>query len=139
MQTNNDYVAAAGRLCLAIIFLMSGIGKLAAHDGTVAYITSAGLPAPSLAYWVAVVVEVFGGIALILGARTREVAAVLAVFSVAAALGFHAQFADQNQTIHFLKNIAIAGGFLQLVAFGGGALSIDGWRSRKNTALAAVR
>jgi putative oxidoreductase len=104
MQAINDNLAAAGRLCLAILFLMSGIGKLAAHDATVAYITSAGLPAPGLAYWVAVAVELFGGIALVLGVKTRGIAAVLAVYTVAAALGFHAHFDDQNQVIQFLKN-----------------------------------
>jgi putative oxidoreductase len=73
----------------------------------------------------AIIVELGGGLALVVGFRTRFVAAVLAAFSIAAALSFHTNFADQNQMIHFLKNVMITGGLLQIVAFGAGALSID--------------
>jgi putative oxidoreductase len=74
---------------------------------------------------IAIAVEIVGGLALILGYRTRIVAAILAVFSLATAVFFHAQFGDQNQLIHFLKNVTLAGGFLQIVAFGGGRFSLD--------------
>jgi len=113
------------RVLLAAIFLVSGLGKIADPAGTIAYIGAAGLPLPQLAYAGAVLAEVGGAIALILGYRTRIAAAALALFSVLAALAFHSNFADQNQMIHFLKNFAIAGGLLQLVAFGGGRFSLD--------------
>jgi putative oxidoreductase len=125
-------VATAGRVLLATIFLLSGASKLAAPAGTIGYIAAAGLPFPEVAYAAAVFVEVVLASALILGYQTRIVAAAIAVFSLATAFGFHADFADQNQFIHFFKNVAIAGGLLQVVAFGGGALSLDARRNRNN-------
>ncbi len=123
-----SYVPAIGRLLIAVIFLLSGVGKVFAPGGTQAYIAAAGLPLPLLAYLIAVVVEVGGGLLLVLGYQTRAVAAVLIVFTIAAALGFHHNFAEQNQMIHFLKNIAIAGGLLQVVAFGAGGFGLDARR-----------
>lgn len=134
LQTDNNafsaYAAALGRILLATIFLLSGLSKLAAPAGTIGYIASAGLPFPELAYAGAVFVEVAVAIALIVGYQTRVAAAVIAVFSLVTAFGFHFNLADQNQFIHFFKNVAIAGGLLQIVAYGGGALSVDAWRAR---------
>jgi putative oxidoreductase len=121
----NRYFPLAGRLLIGLPFAMSGLGKLTAAGPTRQMITAAGLPFPLLALAVAIVVELGGGLALIAGFRTRFVAAALAVFSIAAALSFHTNFADQNQMIHFLKNVMITGGLLQIVAFGAGALSVD--------------
>ena len=123
-----SYVPAIGRLLIAVIFLLSGVGKVFAPGGTQAYIAAAGLPLPLLAYLIAVVIEVGGGLLLVLGYQTRAVAAVLIVFTIATALGFHSNFAEQNQMIHFLKNIAISGGLLQIVAFGAGGFSLDARR-----------
>ena len=120
-STSSDLLAATGRVLLAAIFVLSGVSKLADPTGTIAYITSAGLPAPSLAYGAAVAVELVGGLLLIAGIRTRIVASAIAVFSLAAAFGFHANLADQNQFIHFFKNVALAGRKLQIVAFGNGS------------------
>jgi putative oxidoreductase len=119
------YLPAVGRVLIAAIFLLSGLSKLAAPAATIGYIQSAGLPAPSLAYAVALAVEIVGGALLVLGFRTRLVAAVLAAFSLATAFGFHFDLADQNQFIHFFKNVAMAGGLLQIVSFGPGRLSVD--------------
>ncbi len=119
------YLPALGRLLIALIFVMSGFGKLADPAGTKAYIVSAGLPFPDLAYFIAIAVELGGGLLLIVGYQTRIAATVLAVFTVVAAIGFHLDFADQDQMIHFMKNLAIAGGLLQVAAFGAGALSLD--------------
>ena len=117
--------ALIGRLFIAALFLISGYGKAVAAGGTIGYIEAAGLPAPTLAYAVALLVEIVGGLLLVAGYRTRLVAGALAAFTLAAAIGFHADFADQNQFIHFLKNVAIAGGLLQLIAFGAGRFSLD--------------
>ncbi|GAB3252670.1 DoxX family protein [Chitinimonas naiadis] len=114
-----------GRILMAAIFLLSGVSKIAGPAATKGYIASAGLPFPDLAYLVAVVVEIVGGILLLVGYRTRIVSLVLAAFTVAAAFGFHSNLADQNQMIHFLKNLAMAGGLLQVVAFGAGYFSLD--------------
>ncbi|NRP72586.1 Inner membrane protein YqjF [Ensifer psoraleae] len=123
-------LAFIGRLLLAGIFLSSGFEKLADPSGTIGYIAAANLPLPSVAYAIALVVELGGGILLVLGYQARLVALALAVFTLVSALGFHTNFADQNQMIHFMKNLAITGGFLQIVAFGAGPFSLDARASR---------
>jgi putative oxidoreductase len=121
----NDLTAAAGRLLLASLFLISGTGKLLAPAATKAYIASAGILMPDLAYLIALVVELGLATLLVAGYRTRLVAVLMAAFTLATALFFHAQFGDQNQMIHFLKNVAITGGLLQVAAYGAGSLSAD--------------
>jgi putative oxidoreductase len=127
------YVPFVGRLLIGLPFAMSGLSKLAAIGPTTEMIRAAGLPLPPLGLALAVVVELGGGLLLVAGFRTRIVATALALFSLAAAVSFHSNFADQNQMIHFLKNVMITGGLLQIVAFGAGALSIDS-RSAKGGA-----
>lgn len=129
-----SYAATAGRVLLGSLFLLAGFSKLAAPAGTIGYIASAGLPFPEAAYAAAVFVEVILASALIVGYQTRIVAGVIAAFTVVTAFGFHFNLADQNQFIHFFKNVAIAGGLLQVVAFGGGAVSVDSWLARKHPA-----
>ncbi|KJH82287.1 DoxX family protein [Pseudomonas sp. KSR10] len=120
--------ALAGRVLLSAIFILSGLSKVSAPAGMIGYIESVGLPFPALALTLAILIELVGGIALVLGYRTRLVAAGLALFSVVTALAFHNQLGDQNQFIHFFKNLAMAGGLLQVVAFGGGRFSLDARR-----------
>jgi putative oxidoreductase len=129
MKNYSNTSAVTGRILLATLFLLSGVGKIAAPAATQGFIASVGIPAPALAYFAATAIEVGGGLLLVLGYRTRAVAALLAVFTVMTALFFHHNFGDQNQMIHFLKNIAITGGLLQVVAFGAGAYSIDARRT----------
>lgn len=121
---------AIGRMLMAAIFLLSGVGKVAAPGATMAYIASAGLPVPALALVVAVIIEVGGGILLVLGYQTRIAALIMAGFTVATAVGFHNNFADQGQMINFMKNLAMTGGLLQVVAFGAGGFSLDARHSR---------
>jgi putative oxidoreductase len=120
----SDAAALTGRLLLSAIFIISGLSKLAAPATTISYIESVGLPRAPLGFALAVAVEVLGGFALIAGYRSRLVAAVLAGFTLATALVFHNDLADQNQFIHFFKNIAMVGGLLQVVAFGAGRFSL---------------
>ena len=123
--TSANVAAVLGRVLISAIFVLSGLSKLTALSGTMGYIEAAGLPLAPVALAVAIAVEVLGGLALIVGFKTRWVAGALALFSVVTALAFHSNLGDQNQFIHFFKNIAMAGGLLQIVAFGGGALSLD--------------
>jgi putative oxidoreductase len=135
------YLSFVGRLMIGLPFAMSGLSKLGAYGATTDMISAVGLPVPPLAFAVAVLVELGGGLLLVAGYRTRPIAAALALFSLATAMSFHANFADQNQMIHFLKNVMMAGGLLQIVAFGAGALSIDNWRKTgalKSNAAVAV-
>ena len=121
-------VPLLGRILIAAIFLLSGISKITAPAMMIGYIQSAGLPLPTVGLAIAIATEIGGGTALVLGYRTRLVAAVLAIFSIATALAFHNNLADQNQFIHFFKNVAMAGGLLQVVAFGAGRFSLDARR-----------
>jgi putative oxidoreductase len=113
----------AGRALLALLFLLSGVGKLAAYSATAAYMSSAGVPAALLPAVIAT--EIGGALAIVLGWKTRAAAGLLAGFSLLAALTFHNNLADQIQMIMFFKNISIAGGLLLLVANGAGPVSID--------------
>jgi putative oxidoreductase len=124
------YLPFLGRLLIGLPFAMSGLGKLTSYGRTTEMIGAVGLPLPPLAYVVAVAVELGGGLLLVAGFRARPVAAALALFSLATAVSFHSNFADQNQMIHFLKNVMMAGGLLQIVAFGAGAFSVDSRGSR---------
>ena len=130
MQNQPTPLAAIGRIFLAVLFLLRGVGKIGEPAATQGYIASAGLPAPLLGYLIAILVEVGGGLLLIVGYQTRIVALVLAAFTAVAAVAFHHNFADQNQMIHFLKNIAVVGGLLQVAAFGAGSFSLDARRLR---------
>lgn len=125
-----DALTLIGRLLIATLFLPAGFGKLMGFAGTVGYITSAGLPLPEVAAVVAIIIELGFGIALLLGFKTRWVALVMAVFTVATALFFHKYWAAADamvtmQKINFYKNMAIAGGLLAFSAFGAGRFSID--------------
>ena len=125
-NSNSGVVPFVGRILVAAIFILSGLGKIGAPAATQGYIAAMGLPAPLLAYIGAIVVELGGGLLLLAGYRTKAVAAALALFSIVTAFIFHHALADQNQMIHFLKNFAMAGGLLQFVAYGAGRISLDG-------------
>ncbi|MRX07773.1 DoxX family membrane protein [Pseudoduganella sp. FT25W] len=114
---NSNLISTIGRVLMATIFVFSGIGKIMAPAATIGYIASSGLPLAPLGFAIALAVELGGGLALAFGFKTRIVAAVLAAFSIVTALAFHNNIADQNQLINLLKNFAMAGGLLQLVAF----------------------
>lgn len=124
-----------GRLLLAYLFLPAGIAKLTGFAGTVGYITSVGLPMPQVAAALALVVEIGGGIALILGLCTRWAALALGLFTLVASFLFHAYWAapaDAQAMVQLLfnKNIAVAGGLFILAACGAGAWSVDAKRGR---------
>ncbi len=122
------YLDLGGRLLIAAIFVLSGWGKIGGYAGTQAYMQSAGIPGALLP--LVILVELGGGIAIVLGLFTRLAALALAVFCVLAAVKFHAG-ADQINQIMFMKNFGLAGGFLLLAANGAGRLSIDRMLQRK--------
>lgn len=123
-------LALTGRLLLSVLFLPAGIGKISGFAGTVGYIMSVGLPMPTLAAIIALIVEIVGGVALIAGFGTRIAALALALFTLVASFFFHAYWAvpaDQQLVTQllFFKNIAVVGGLLTLAAWGAGAWSVD--------------
>lgn len=129
-------LALAARVLMALLFVPAGFGKIAGFAGTAGYIGSVGLPFPELGAAIAIVVELGLGLALLVGFQTRIAALVIAVFTVAAGVFFHAYWSmpadmvGMNQ-IMFMKNVAIAGGLLALTAFGGGAWSLDAKLGKK--------
>lgn len=129
-KTLQDGFNLAARLLFVLLFLPAGIGKLTGFSGTVAYISSAGLPLPALGAALALTVEIVGSLALLAGFGTRLAALMLALFTLVASFFFHAFWAvpaDQAYVTQllFFKNIAVAGGLLGLVANGAGGWSLD--------------
>jgi putative oxidoreductase len=125
-----DAAALVGRILIAALFIMSGWGKIAGFEGTAGYIASKGLPLPQVGAAIAVVVELIGGLLILVGFKTRWTALVMAVFTIAAGILFHAYWQDAPEAaranyINFWKNVSIAGGFLLLYAFGPGRFSLD--------------
>jgi putative oxidoreductase len=118
------------RILLGVIFVMAGLEKFGNIAGTAGYISSAGLPAGTALAWLAAIFELVAGVAIIAGFQTRLVAWALAGFCVLSGVLFHFQPADANQMIMFMKNLAMAGGFLALSVAGAGSLSVDARRAR---------
>lgn len=130
MDALNRFGPLVGRILIAFIFLFAGFGKITGFEGTVAYIASKGMPLPQLAAIGAILVEVGGGLMVVLGWKARWAAAAMFIFTLLTALIFHnfwAAAADQaqNQMIHFMKNISMMGGLLYVVVHGSGPLSLD--------------
>ncbi len=120
-----DWVGLLGRVLMSAIFIHGGYGKAAAPTATMATFGHLGLPLPGAAYALALVIELGGGALFLIGYRVRLMGLVLAVWSVATAMVAHYHPGDTAQMIHFYKNLCMAGGFLQVVAFGAGRLSVD--------------
>ena len=136
LKKHSDHAAFVGRILFAAMFLLFGYSKIAAYAGTVGYMGSLGLPVPSLFTLLAIVVEVGGGLLMLAGYKTRPVAFLLGIYLLVTAFIGHFQLGDLNQFQHFMKNIALVGGSLAFVAYGGGAYSLDARRSQRALSLA---
>ena len=123
MKQIQSIAAPAGRILISLMFVTSGFSKISGYTATQGYMEAMGVPGALLPLVIAV--ELLGGLAVMLGWHTRIAAFLLAGFSLLSALLFHANFGDQMQMIMFMKNISIAGGFLMIVALGGGAYALD--------------
>ena len=136
MDTLNRYGPLVGRILIALIFVVSGFGKISGFEGTVGYIASKGLPLPEFAAMAAVVIELGGGLMVMFGWKARWAAAAMFVFTAVAALIFHNFWAvpaaqSQNQMIHFMKNVSMLGGLLYVIMYGSGPFSVDSTRDRR--------
>lgn len=132
-DTLQDTLALVGRILLAWLFIPAGFGKIAGFAGAVGYATAAGLPLPQVGVAIGLLIELVGGIMILVGFKTRWAALALALFTIVAAFFFHNYWAmpeaqQMMQKISFNKNVGITGGLLVLAAFGAGALSLDGRR-----------
>ncbi|MDO8960577.1 MAG: DoxX family protein [Methylophilus sp.] len=119
----NGILQLLGRIMLALIFVIAGVGKLTDPAGTAGYMQAMGVP--TLLLWPTIALELLGGLAVAVGFKVRYAALALAGFSVLTAIIFHSNFAEQMQSILFLKNIAMAGGLLLLAVGGKTAYSVD--------------
>ena len=129
MNTLQIFAAPTGRFFLAIMFFMSGLTKISQYAGTQGYMEAMGVPGFLLP--LVILTEAFGGLAIILGWKTKYVGLALAGFTVLSAILFHADFSNQAEMTNFMKNIAIAGGFLTLFVHGAGAYSLDNRANKK--------
>ncbi|MBU3585891.1 DoxX family protein [Polynucleobacter sp. AM-26B4] len=136
MKTYQNTLNLLGRLLIVALFLPAGLSKVTGFDGTVGYFTSLGMFLPTLAVIIAIIAEVAGGLALLVGFKTRIVAILLAVFTLAATIIGHAYWAAPAdaafiQQLLFFKNIAVIGGLMVLASSGAGKFSIDGFKDSK--------
>lgn len=134
-------IVIAARVLLALMFVLAGFSKFAGLEGTAGYIASKGLPLPGVLAFATAALEVVGGLALAFGLQARWAAGALALFTLVASFLFHnfwAMPADQAyvQQLMFMKNLAVAGGLLMVVAFGAGPASLDARIAARRPALA---
>jgi putative oxidoreductase len=121
--------ALVGRVLLALLFVLSGFNKITGYSGTAGFMASAGLPMIGLLLPLTILIELGGGLLIMLGWQTRWVALITFLFLIPVTFTFHNAAVDPSQMIMLLKNVAIMGGMLHLFAFGAGAWSVDGRRS----------
>jgi putative oxidoreductase len=128
MSESLRFLPLLGRILIAALFVPEGFEKLTSFWPTVEYAASHGLPVPALAIAAAIAIELGGGLLVLIGWKARWAAGVIAIFCVVTAVIFHNNFADMGERINFFKDIAIAGGLLQLAYFGAGPFSVDNRR-----------
>jgi putative oxidoreductase len=128
MDNLRSYVVPLGRLLLSSLFIWAGYNKLFGFGpaGTAGYFADNGVPLPQLAAWIAIIVELVGGIMILIGLQARWVALALAIWCLVTAFGWHLPAGSKmHDMIHFYKNLSMAGGFLYAFAYGAGPLSLD--------------
>ncbi len=126
---NNNTILLVARVLLAFIFIMAGASKFGTIADTAGYIASKGLPASAALAWLAAIFELVAGLFILVGFKTKLTALALAGFCLFTAVVFHFDPSNQGEFISFMKNLAIAGGFLALYVSGPGSLSVDARRS----------
>lgn len=124
------YVDLPARLAMALIFLLSGIGKIGAFAATQAFMQAYGLP-PGFLLVPTIAFEIGAGLAIAVGIGVRPVAMLMSGFCLLTAVVFHRDFGDQTQQIMFLKNVAMAGGFLLMAKYGASGLGVDGFLAKR--------
>ena len=112
-----------GRLLLSALFLIEGLGKISMQEDVVMYMEDYGVP--GILFLPSVILEILFPLLLIAGYRTKWIASIMALFTLSVALIFHTDFNEEMQMMLFLKDIAIAGGFMIIIAYGPGKISLD--------------
>ena len=124
-MSGKAFLLPLSRLLMSSLFIWDGITMLRNPSGTAQYFARVHVPAPNLAVWLAIPTHLLGGLALLMGFYTRWAAALLALICLGTAFGVHLSAGDQDNMIHFYKNLVMTGGFLYVIAFGPGGLSLD--------------
>ena len=133
-MNSSPYLPLIGRVLLGLIFLVSAINKISDPHGTQQYMTGMGMTWMTTVFYIAAVaVELAGSLSLILGYRAKAGGWLLFFFMIPTTLIFHTHFADPNQIIHFLKNVAMMGGLLYVAHYGAGRYSMDAGLERADT------
>lgn len=121
----NNFYPLIGRVLISVIFLISGINKIFNFGGTQQFMEMKGMPLTSILLIAAIIIEVFGAIAIILGYKAKWAALILIIFMIPTTLIFHLNLGDQMQQIQFLKNLAMIGGLIYVALFGSGPFSME--------------
>jgi putative oxidoreductase len=121
----NAYLPVLARILMSSLFLWDGLHQLRNVAGTAAYFASLNIPAPNIAVWVSIAIHLVGGLGVLIGFKTRWAAALLLLLCLGTAFGVHLPAGDMANMVNFYKNLVMAGGFLYVIAFGAGAMSLD--------------
>ena len=124
-MSSKAFLLLFARLLMSSLFVWDGVVQLRNPGGTAQYFASVHVPAPDIAVWISIPVHLFGGLALLAGLYSRWAAALLALVCLGTAFGVHLPAGDQDNMIHFYKNLVMTGGFLYVIAFGSGGLSLS--------------
>jgi putative oxidoreductase len=121
----NAYLPVLARVLMSSLFIWDGVLQLRDPAQIVTYLASLNIPLPNIAVWVSIAIHLLGGLAILIGFKTRWAAAVLLLLCLGTAFGIHLPAGDMANMINFYKNLVMAGGFLYVIAFGAGAVSAD--------------
>lgn len=124
LYATRNHLSLIARILLSSLFLKSGIDKILHPIGTQQYMAAHGMPFTEVFLVAAIAVELVAGLSLLLGYKVRWGAAILALFLIPATLIFHTNFADQIQSLMFMKNLSILGGLLMVIQYGGGQITL---------------
>ena len=124
-MSSKAFLLLFARLLMSSLFVWDGVVQLRNPGGTARYFASVHVPAPDIAVWISIPVHLFGGLALLAGLYSRWAAALLALVCLGTAFGVHLPAGDQDNMIHFYKNLVMTGGFLHVIAFDPGGLSLS--------------
>jgi putative oxidoreductase len=125
MDKHKAYLPPLGRLLMSSLFIWDGIRQLRSPSVFAQYFASVHVPLPNVAIWISIPIHLLGGIALLVGFKARWAAALLALICFGTAFGVHLPIGDPDNIIHFYKNLVMTGGFLYVIAYGAGAVSIN--------------
>jgi len=125
MPTARNYLLTAGRLLMSSLFIWEGVIQLRNPAAAAKYFASVNVPLPELAIWISIAIHFLGGLGILIGFKTRWAAGLLVLLCLGTAFAVHLPVGDASNMLHFYKNLVMAGGFLYVVAFGAGVISID--------------